>query len=201
MRTISTFGALLVVPLLSALAFADNPPPAHDQVRSGTALDTPNTMPVAPTTQRGASAALDPSDRKFMDAAAMGGLAEVKMGQLAAERGTTPEIKEFGRKMVEDHSNVNNELKALAERRGVQLPTELSPEMQRTYDRLAKLSGTEFDRAYLDAMVHDHNQDLAAFRHQAESAKDPELRAWAAKTLPVIRMHDSLAHQDEKKLP
>jgi putative membrane protein len=139
----------------------------------------------APATDKGLAA----SDRKFVTEAAQGGLAEVELGKLAAERGSNDAVKQFGQRMVTDHGKVNEEVKGLAPQKGVPLPTALDAKHKKLYDRLSKLSGAEFDRAYMDEMVKDHRKDVSEFRKAAKSAKDPDLKAWAAKTLPTLEAH------------
>lgn len=138
------------------------------------------------------------TDRTFAEKAASGGMAEVKMGQLAVEKGTSPTVKQFGQKMVDDHSKANDELKTIASKKNLSLPTEVDSKHQATYDKLAKMSGSDFDKAYLDAMVKDHDEDVREFKKAASTTgMDSDLKAWAQKTLTVIEQHDHLAHQDK----
>lgn len=133
--------------------------------------------------------ARDDDPNHFAREAAQGGLAEVQMGRLAAERATSPAVKQFGQQMVEDHSKAGNELTQLAARKNLQLPTDVSAEQKATMEKLAKLSGADFDKAYVDAMVEDHEHDVADFQQQANGGQDADLKAFAAKTLPVIQHH------------
>ncbi|HZS40564.1 MAG TPA: DUF4142 domain-containing protein [Polyangia bacterium] len=135
------------------------------------------------------------SDREFIEKAAMGGMAEVKLGRLAVERAQSSTVKDFGRRMIDDHTRVNRNLQQVAAKKGVTVPSRLSPEDQALYDRLSRLSGAEFDRAYLDAMAKDHDQDVAEFKKQANEAQDPELKAFARGALPTLEEHDDLAHR------
>src|SRR5689334_21475674 len=95
------------------------------------------------------------ADENFVKKAAAGGMAEVKLGQLAEERGSNPAVKTFGRRMVQDHSKADNELKGAASKENMELPTEMDKSDQAAYDRLSKLSGDSFDRAYARDMVRD----------------------------------------------
>jgi putative membrane protein len=131
------------------------------------------------------------ADQKFMAKAASGGKAEVELGRLASERGTSDAVKQFAQRMVTDHGKANEELTQLAQRKGIALPTE----HKQLVDRLAKLSGTEFDRAYSGEMHRDHDADVKEFQHQAKSAKDADVKAWAAQTLPVLQEHQRQGHQ------
>lgn len=141
------------------------------------------------------------ADRKFVEQAASGGMAEVELGKLAMEKGSSPTVKQFGQKMVEDHGKANQELKEIAARKNMPLPTDVDSEHKATYDKLAKMSGADFDKAYMDAMVKDHDQDVKEFKRATKNAgTDPELKSWAEKTLSVIEQHDHIAHQDKSAL-
>lgn len=137
----------------------------------------------------GASSALSDSDKKFMMDAAQGGMAEVKLGELAEKNGASADVKAFGKKMVEDHSNANTELKAVAAKKNLTLPTDVNSEQKEMYDKLAKMSGADFDKAYVKGMVEDHEKDVADFKKQADSGNDSDAKAFAAKVLPVITGH------------
>jgi len=140
------------------------------------------------------------ADKDFMTEAAQGGMAEVKLGELAKTKAQNQEVKTFADRMVTDHTKANDELKSLATKKGVTLPTDLASEDQKTYDELSKLSGAEFDKAYMDAMVKDHDQDVGEFQKQAKAAKDKDVRDFATQTLPTLKSHKSMAHADSKDL-
>lgn len=129
------------------------------------------------------------ADKKFMEEAAQGGMAEVKLGELAATKGATPEVKAFGQRMVVDHGKANNDLKTLAAGKNVTLPTDVNSEQKEMYDKLSKLSGAAFDSAYVKGMVDDHEKDVAEFKKQSESATDADVKAFATKTLPTLESH------------
>ncbi len=124
----------------------------------------------------------------FMKNAADGGLAEVEMGKLALKNAQDPEVKKFGQMMIDDHSKANTELKALAAKKNVTLPTDMGP-YKSDLDDLGKLKGADFDKKYVDGMVDDHEDDVAAFEKQANSGADPDVKAFAAKCLPVLKKH------------
>jgi putative membrane protein len=129
------------------------------------------------------------ADRKFVMEAARGGLAEVELGKLAAEKGSADAVKQFGKRMADDHAKAAAELKDFADKKGMTLPTDLDPKHKQLRDRLAKLAGADFDRAYANEMVKDHKKDVADFKREAKGAKDPDLKAWAGKTLPTLEDH------------
>lgn len=136
---------------------------------------------------------LAPADTTFVRKAAEGGMAEVKLGQLAADKGSNKAVKEFGERMVRDHSKANDELKEVASKKGVTLRDSMNAPNKALYDRLSKVSGAEFDKAYMSAMIKDHEEDVAEFRRESQSATDPDVRQFAAKTLPTLEEHLRLA--------
>lgn len=140
---------------------------------------------------------LAPADRSFMNNAAIGGIFEVAVGKVAAERAGDAKVKDFGNMLVEDHTKANNELAALATARGITPPTKLPAAKQAKIDRLAKLSGRSFDRQFLQQVgLKDHQEDIRLFEKAARSARDPEVKAFAEKTLPTLRKH----HQEAQEL-
>jgi putative membrane protein len=125
--------------------------------------------------------------------AARGSMAEVELGRLATQKASSPEVKQFGQRMVDDHTKANDELKTLAQSKSITIPTDLDAKHQATRDRLSKLSGAAFDRAYMQEMVADHRKNVNEFRKQSQSGKDAEVKAWAAKTLPTLEEHLKMA--------
>jgi putative membrane protein len=135
------------------------------------------------------SAKLAPADRQFIKKAAQGGLAEVQLGQLATEKADSPDVKQFGQKMVDDHGKANDQLKQVASNKGVTIPDKLSTKDAATKARLEKLSGKAFDRAYMRDMVMDHTKDVSEFRTESKTAKDPDVKNFASETLPTLQDH------------
>jgi putative membrane protein len=140
-------------------------------------------------------AELASQDLQFAQDAAMGGLKEVTLGGLAQQRAEDDQVVQFGQRMVQDHGQANERLMAIAEEKGIQLPQQLPQDVQQTYQELQQLSDAEFDRAYMDEMVTDHEEDVQAFERQAQSGQDPDLRAFAQETLPTLHEHLELAEQ------
>ena len=149
------------------------------------------TVAVGVAAQTGA--AVPAPDRAFAEKAAAGGAAEVEGGRVAEQRASSDKVKQFGARMVQDHSKANDELKQIAAGKGLQLPAAPDAHHQQEMAKLQKLSGAEFDRAYMDHMVKDHKKDVAEFRKQADSGKDPQIKAFAAKTLPTLQEHLKMA--------
>jgi putative membrane protein len=135
------------------------------------------------------------SDSQFAKQAAQSDLAEVKLGQLAEQKGTDSTVKDFGKRMVTDHSNAQDQLKTAAAKDNITLPTTLSAKDQATYDQLSKLSGTQFDKAYAQDMVKDHTMDISQFQHEANDGKDASIKSFASDTLPTLQEHLRLAKQ------
>jgi putative membrane protein len=135
------------------------------------------------------------SDKRFVRKAAEGGMAEVELGQMAAEKASNPEVKKFGQRMVDDHTKANDQLKEVASSKGIQLPTKLSPKDEMTKQRLSSLKGDDFDKAYMSDMVKDHAQDVADFQRESTSGMDPDVKNFASKTLPTLEDHLKQARQ------
>jgi putative membrane protein len=135
--------------------------------------------------------AVETDDAKFATEAANGGMAEVELAKLAQTKATNPKVKEFAAMMVKDHSAANEELMALAKAKNITLPTTVDSDQQEVMADLQKKSGTDFDKAYVDAMVKDHNKDVDMFEKASNDLKDTELKSFAVKTLPTLKMHQS----------
>ena len=128
-------------------------------------------------------------DKIFLRKAAEGGIAEVKFGQLAAEKAGSDDVKAFGSKMVADHTLLNDEIKPIADSIGVRLPKTMNKMDQAEYEKLSALTGEEFDKEYLADMVKDHRKDLREFHEEANSTNEPALKAAVEKGEGVIREH------------
>ena len=136
----------------------------------------------------------------FAANAAQGGMTEVELGKLAIQRGTDPSVKEFGQRMIADHTRANNELKAVAARKNIELPSDLSSSQKSTIEKLSKLSGAEFDKEYMSDMVKDHEEDVEEFETQANKGADPEIKAFAGKALQTLQSHLQMAREVAKKV-
>lgn len=129
------------------------------------------------------------SPNAFLTEAAQGGMAEVELGKLASQKAQNAEVKKFGQMMVTDHTAANNELKTLAGKKNVTVPTDIGAKHKSDMDSMSKLSGAEFDKEYVEMMVDDHEEDVSKFQKQADSATDPDVKAFAMKTLPTLKKH------------
>jgi putative membrane protein len=147
------------------------------------------------TAARNSAARHNPAmtDETFVRNAAEGSMAEVKLGQLAEEKAQAPEVKNFAKRMVEDHGKALEEIKQLGSQTGINMPTDVSHKDAVIYDRLSKLSGPEFDRAYSQEMVKDHQKDVAEFKQAESSAQQPAVKQFAQKTVGTLQSHLELA--------
>jgi putative membrane protein len=142
----------------------------------------------AETTPTGEGSSLSANDKTFMKKAAKGGMMEVAMGKLAEQNAQSDDVKSFGKRMVTDHSKANDELKSIASKKGVQLPSK---------EHTSKWTS---DKAYIDTMVKDHQKDLAEFKEEANSGSDPDVKKFADDTAKVIQEHLDLVKEIQSKL-
>ncbi len=144
--------------------------------------------------QRGS---LDKADRTFVEKAASGGLAEVEMGQMAQQKAQNDQVRQFGQRMVDDHSRANQQLQQIAANNNITLPSGPDSKHRTKSQEMQKLSGARFDRAYMQDMVQDHRQDIALFEKEAKQGKYADLKQFAEQTLPTLREHYDLAKRTE----
>lgn len=150
--------------------------------------------------------AADPAapDQEFYDKAAISGMFEVKASEIAVRRATGPQVKSFAEMMVTDHSAANAKLKALAAQKKVVLPSTLDKDHQKSLDKLSKAKpGKDFDETYVDLMEDGHDKAVKLFEKASKNAKDPDVSAFAAATLPTLRQHKEVveALDDEDVAP
>ncbi len=160
---------------------------AQSTEQSSTSGTTKNNA--KPAASSASNSKLNAMDRHFIRKAGEGGLAEVELGKLAAQKGQSDEVKKFGQRMVDDHTKANDQLKQLAESKGIPVPSELSAKDKATKARLEKLSGEQFDRAYMNDMVQDHTKDVSEFKKESTNAKDSDVKSFASQTLPTLQDH------------
>lgn len=160
---------------------------------------TPGETRTAPPTSPGRTVRgtkLARADAKFLRQAAQNGYAELELSQLALAKSTSQEVKNFAQRLLQDHSRVNADLKSLAEARDLRVPTQPSLLQQPTLAVLAGKDGEEFDRGYIETMgVKAHEATVKLFRDAAREAKDPEIKAFAAKYVPSLEQHLEMARQ------
>ena len=132
-------------------------------------------------------------DQSFVNKAAQGGQAEVKLGQLAAQKASNQKVRDFGQRMVADHSKAGQQLTSIAQKKSITPPSTLTSEDEALYNRLNGMAGADFDKAYMSEMVKDHQKDIDEFQNEADSGKDPDVKAFASRTLPTLREHLQMA--------
>ena len=140
------------------------------------------------------------ADPKIAGEAAMGGMMEVELGKIAVQKSSNDKVKQFGQRMADDHSKAADELKGIAAKDNITLPTELDARHRAMIDRYANLSGSAFDRAYMGDMVRDHYADIADFQREANSGTNADLKSWATTTLPTLREHLRIARETDTSL-
>ncbi len=181
--------------LVSAPAWAQN-------TGAGGPLPNPSQNPPSATqpmpNQRGAgslSQAERSQDTKFVDHVARDGLTEVELGQLAQQKSSNPDVKAFAQRLVQDHSQANQQLQSLAQRDNIQVPTQPDRHENEDVAKLQKLNGAAFDREFVQMQVRDHQKDIQYFQREAKQLKDPELQSFAQQTLPVLEQHLQMAQR------
>jgi putative membrane protein len=185
---VCTFAASLGLMSVSLEAqHAAGPTPA-------TQAQNPSMRPMAdqtttPQTDSGSNQMMKSADVKFADKAAQGGMAEVELGQLAAQKASNADVKAFGQQMVDDHSKANDQLKAVASKENITLPNTVDSKDEGLYKKLQGLSGPDFDKTYVKAMVKDHQEDVKEFQKEADKGKDPQIKNFASQTLPILQQH------------
>jgi len=136
----------------------------------------------------------------FVLKAAAGGQLEVELGNMAQQKALSPSVKQFGAMMVKDHSKANEELKALADTKNILIPSKMPDKLQQHINEMKKLGGKEFDKHYIGMMTDDHKEDIDLFEKAASGLKDADLKGFAAKTLPTLKIHLDSAKTIKEKL-
>lgn len=177
MRTPVTMAFLAVISLGAATAVMADDAPAE---------------PMKPSAV--GKAIMSVSDKEFFPAAASAGMLEVETSKLALQTSQNADVKAFAQKMVDDHTKAADELKALAASKSITLPTSMSKHHQVMFDHLKdEKAGKEFDGAYQNIQVVAHKEAVTLFSKASTDSKDPEVKAWAAKTLPTLQHHGAMA--------
>ena len=196
MKRTSTLLSILILTLSVAVACGERETTTDTVLSTETGTDTALTT----TTDTGPQTSLQPADQEFVNKAAKIGMAEVQLGNTVSGRAESPEVRSYAERMVADHTRSNDELRSFATSKGMTLPTELDADKKELDTRLASLSGAELDRTYMDAMVQDHATAISEFERASNEASDPDLKAWATKTLPALQEHHKMAQDILSKL-
>jgi len=143
---------------------------------------------------------VDETDQKFMQEAAIGDQAEIQLGQMAQEKASNAAVKSFGQRMVKDHSDASDKLKNIAQSQHISLPVQLDPEHKEAAERLSRLSGPQFDQAYMLLMVQEHTKDVNKFKQESANAQDETVKQFATSTLPILESHLNEAEQIQRQV-
>lgn len=143
---------------------------------------------------------IDETDKNFLQQAAMGDEAEIQLGQLAQQKSENPAVKSFSERMIKDHSNNDDLVKNIAKSQHLSLPNALSPKYKDEADGLERLSGKQFDQAYMAYMVQEHTKDVNKFKQEADNAHDVTIKQFAQQSLPVLQSHLTEAQQVEQQV-
>lgn len=186
-KTVLVFGvgSAMAIALTSNPAYAQNPAAATSSTVKGHANHGADH---GMNSAKGMGVLVGKSDEQFITRAAQGGLMEVEVGKLAQEKGSSNEVKEYGKKLEQDHAKANEQLKHLAETKNVPMPTDMGAE-KAALDKLRALSGDQFDKAFLKMAVKDHKKDISAFQKESTDAMDSDVKEFASKTLPTLQEH------------
>jgi putative membrane protein len=188
--------------LCGRVAMAQAQPPSQP---SQTGMNSPtspttnniNTGPNAMTAVSGGQTS--PQDRIFLKAALQGGIAEVQLGQLALQKSSNADVKQFAQRMVDDHTKMGDKLKPIAQQIGVKIPDSPSKKDSATIAKLQSLNGDDFDKAYMKDMVKDHKADLTDFRAEADQGSNLAVKNAADEGSGIINQHLQMAQQIDEK--
>lgn len=147
-----------------------------------------------------AAQALDDTDKSFIADASQGDLTEIKLSQLALSKSSNADVKTYAQKMIDDHTMLETKMKPFADKAGVTPATDLNAEHQSVYDKLNGLSGTDFDKAYVEAMDKDHHEDLTKFKSEMGATKDPAFKKTVAQGTKVVAMHTRMIDGLSRKM-
>jgi putative membrane protein len=180
---------------LLAACRGENPTTSTDTINT-TGTETTGTTSTTSTGSTGGSrSSLNTADKEFFMAAAQANLAEVNLGQMARDKATRADVKTFAERMITDHGQANEELKQLALSKGVALPAVADKDQAKSSEDLSKKVGRDFDRSYMEQMIRDHEGAVSKFQTASQNTSDPDLKAWAAKTLPTLQNHLVMSKQ------
>jgi putative membrane protein len=204
MKKITLGAALMLLAACALLGVAATAPPSVVQntnsgkSETGTSANA-NVKANAKANANRGSAAM-PADEKFAMEAAMGGLEEVELGRIAAQKGASDEVRQFGQRMVDDHSKANQDLMQVASAKGWTLPTALDAKHQAEVQKLSALSGDKFDKEYVDMMLKDHKKDVPEFQKESAGGADADIKSFAARTTPTLQEHLQMIQRIHDKM-
>ena len=203
-RGITTF--ILTLGFTALIFTACETQPERERVGEATPSPTVGITP-SPTgtaspyaSPTGSPVALTAPEKEFLANAGRVGMLEVQLGNLATQKASSNDVKQFGERMATDHGQLGQKLQQLASNLNVTLPQDLKPEQQAVVSRLEKLSGKAFDREYMREMISDHTKDISEFERAASHATNPDIKQFVSEALPTLREHLKLAREISGKL-
>ena len=164
------------------------------------AAQSQQSRPLGVPQSPGAIKAPDETDKAFIKEAAIGDAAEIQLGQMAQEKASNPKVKQFGQRMVKDHSQADDQLKGIAQSQHISLPTELDPPHKAAAAELSQKAGSQFDQAYMRMMVQDHTKTVNKFKREGTASHDPTVKNFAEQSLPILQSHLQEARQIQAQL-
>jgi len=192
-RGITTF--ILTLGFTALIFTACEPRPERERVGEATPSPTVGITPSPTASPTVSPVALTTTEKEFMANAARGGMLEVQLGNLAVQKASSNDVKQFAERMAADHSQLGQKLQQLASNLGVSLPQDLKPEQQNVVSRLEKLSGKAFDREFMKEMVSDHTKDVSEFERAASQSTNADIKQFASEALPTLRDHLKMARE------
>jgi putative membrane protein len=162
--------------------------------------DTTNHMNMTDTANRNNTTKVGKAEEDFAKDAAAGGMMEVQLGNIAEKNAGSQAVKDFGRMMVDDHSRLNDQLKDLAAKKNVTLPTTVKDSQQKDIDKLSKETGSNFDKDYVSMMIDDHKKDISEFKKAGDKMTDPDFKDFVIKALPTLQKHLDAIEAIHKKM-
>ena len=200
-RRLATFAGVALV--CGATAFAQANPGGGMPQQPSTPQTQPGMTPMGQGDNMGnmnmQNGQTTPADKMFVRKALEGGMAEVQLGQLAVEKSSNEDVKQFGQRMADDHAKLNDQMKPIAQQIGVKVPDGPSKKDKATMAKLEALSGDAFDKAYMKDMVKDHKADDSDFKYEAENGSNPQVEQAASQGEQIISQHLQMAEQIAQK--
>jgi putative membrane protein len=197
-RGITTF--ILTLGFTALIFTACEPRPERERVGEATPSPTVGVTPSPTASPTGSPVALTTPEKEFMTNAARGGMLEVQLGNMAAQKASSNDVKQFGEHMATDHSQLGQKLQQLASNLNFTLPTDLKPEQQALVSRFETLTGKAFDSAYIKEMVNDHVKDISEFERALSQASNADIKQFVNEALPTLRDHLKMAREIAGKL-
>jgi putative membrane protein len=190
---------LLILTVLGLMSLGCNTNKAATSDKESSTNQPPAGAASSSTASSSTSASAN-ADQDFISNAAKGNRAEVTLGKMVESKTNNPSVRQFAQQMVKDHTTALNELTQLAQSKNITLPEGLPDDATALQSKLSSASGKTLDKDYMDGMVDDHKKDVSEFQDASQNAKDPDVKQWAAKTLPTLQAHLQKAEQIAAKV-